>query len=60
MVSSHRDFLSEIRPVVRPDAIPALDDPVFETAGEVDWLPQMEPVLVLEINGDARAYPLRI
>lgn len=52
--------LFEIRPVVPPDAIPALDDPVFEAAGEVDWLPQMEPVLVLEINGDARAYPLRI
>lgn len=52
--------LFEIRPVVSPDAIPALDDPVFEAAGKVDWLPHMEPVLVLEINGDARAYPLRV
>ena len=43
-----------------PDGIPPLEDPAFEPAGEVDWLPEVEPVLALEINGDARAYPLRI
>ena len=43
-----------------PDGIPPLEDPAFEPAGEVDWLPAAEPVLALEINGDARAYPLRI
>ena len=43
-----------------PDGIPPLEDPAFEPAGEVDWLPGLEPVLALEINGDARAYPLRI
>ena len=43
-----------------PDGIPPLEDPAFEPAGEVDWLPGVEPVLALEINGDARAYPLRI
>ncbi len=52
--------LAEIRAVVPPDAIPALDDPEFEPAGEVDWLPPVEPVLALDVNGDARAYPLRI
>ena len=52
--------LDEIRSVVPPDRIPALDDPAFEPAGEVGWLPEVEPVLALEINGDARAYPLRI
>ena len=52
--------VSEIQRVVRPDAIPALEDPAFESAAGVDWLPLVEPVLALEINGDARAYPLRI
>ena len=52
--------LDEIRGVVPPDAIPALDDPAFEPVAEVGWLAAVEPVLALEINGDARAYPLRI
>ncbi|MXW98772.1 MAG: DUF3179 domain-containing protein [Acidimicrobiaceae bacterium] len=53
--------LSEIRSGgPPPDGIPPLENPVFEPAGEVDWLPEVEPVLALEINGDARAYPLRI
>lgn len=52
--------LDEITGVVPPDAIPALEDPAFEPAGEVEWLAAVEPVLALEINGDARAYPLRI
>ena len=52
--------VSEIRRVVRPDAIPALEDPGFEPAAEVGWLAAVEPVLALELNGDARAYPLRI
>ena len=53
--------LSEIRSGgPPPDGIPALEDPAFEPAGSVDWLPPVEPVLALEINGDARAYPLRI
>lgn len=43
-----------------PDGIPPLENPAFEPAGEVDWLPAVEPVLALEINGDARAYPLRV
>ena len=52
--------LSEIRGVVPPDAIPALEDPAFEPAAEVEWLAAVEPVLALEVNGEARAYPLRI
>ena len=52
--------LSEIQGVVPPDRIPALDDPAFEPASEVGWLPAVEPVLALDVNGDARAYPLRI
>ena len=52
--------VSEIQGVVPADAIPALEDPGFEPAAEVGWLAPVEPVLALEINGDARAYPLRI
>ena len=52
--------LSEILGVVPPDSIPALEDPAFEPAADVEWLAEVEPVLALEVNGDARAYPLRI
>lgn len=52
--------LAEIRGVVPPDAIPALEDPDFEPAADVEWLAGVEPVLALEVDGDARAYPLRI
>lgn len=43
------------------DGIPAIDKPAFETvqaAGK--WLKPREPVILLESNGDARAYPLQI
>ncbi len=53
--------LGEIRSGgVPPDAIPALEHPRFEPVGTVDWLEPQEPVLALEIGGDARAYPLQI
>ncbi len=44
-----------------PDGIPAIDRPVFVAPAEADrWLRPKEPVLGLEIQGDARAYPLQI
>ena len=43
-----------------PDGIPAIDEPLFAPTGEVDFLADSEAVLALEINGDARAYPLQI
>src|SRR6266498_2147027 len=44
-----------------PDGIPAIDRPNFMTSAEADaWLKPKEPVVALEINGDARAYPLQI
>ena len=43
------------------DGIPPLDEPVFTTYEDVDdWLDGKEPVIALEIGGDARAYPLQI
>jgi len=44
-----------------PDGIPAIDRPSFVSPVAADvWLRPKEPVLALEVNGDARAYPLRI
>ena len=43
------------------DGIPSVTDPALETiesAGE--WLSQRSPVIAVEIDGDARAYPLAI
>jgi hypothetical protein len=43
------------------DDIPAIDDPDFTTVEEADdWLSGREPVQVVNINGDVRAYPLQI
>src|SRR5262245_1890913 len=43
-----------------PDGIPAIDRPAFVAPQQVTWLKPKEPVLALEIGGDARAYPLQI
>ena len=43
------------------DGIPPIDSPSFSTVEAADsWLAEREPVIVLEINDDARAYPLQI
>jgi hypothetical protein len=42
------------------DGIPSIDDPQFVGVAEVKDLADREPVVGLEIGGDARAYPLRI
>jgi hypothetical protein len=43
-----------------PDGIPPIDDPVFlDVADNLDLLPENEPVVALNINGDVRAYPIR-
>ncbi len=44
-----------------PDGIPAIDRPVFVAPGAADtWLKLSEPVLALQVKGDARAYPLQV
>ncbi len=45
---------------VAVDGIPSLDDPKLITAAEADYLRDDDLVFGVEINGDARAYPLRI
>ncbi|MGQ9815947.1 MAG: DUF3179 domain-containing (seleno)protein, partial [Candidatus Roseilinea sp.] len=43
------------------DGIPAIDAPKFVSVAEADtWLKPLEPVIRVEINGEARAYPLQI
>jgi hypothetical protein len=43
------------------DGIPSIDNPRFVSQAEAEsWLAGREPVIALEINGDARAYPLQI
>ncbi|HKJ77239.1 MAG TPA: DUF3179 domain-containing protein [Gammaproteobacteria bacterium] len=43
------------------DGIPAIDAPRFIGFGRADeWLHPKEPVIAVEVNGDARAYPLQV
>ena len=42
------------------DGIPSIDDPKFVPVAESGNLADREPVIGLEIDGDARAYPLRV
>ncbi len=42
------------------DGIPALDNAVMISADDADYLEPDEPVFGISINGDHRAYPLRI
>lgn len=43
-----------------PDGIPAIDEPTFHRAGDVDFLAEDEPVLAVEVDGEARAYPVQV
>ena len=43
------------------DGIPSIDDPQFESIRDADfWLDDLEPVQVVDLNGDVRAYPVQI
>ncbi|MBL1215702.1 MAG: DUF3179 domain-containing protein [Ignavibacteriae bacterium] len=54
--------LKELRSGGPPkDGIPAIMNPKFVDPHEADdWLADIEPVIALEINGEAKAYPLQI
>lgn len=59
--SLHTVPYSEIRFVIPRDNIPSIDAPAFVSPDEAaEWLADVEPVVALEIDGDARAYPLQI
>jgi hypothetical protein len=42
------------------DGIPAIDEPHFTPAGDVDWLEDREPVIEVTTGGETRAYPIQI
>lgn len=42
------------------DGIPSIDEPVFRPVAETADLAPNDPVIGLQISGDARAYPLRV
>jgi hypothetical protein len=53
--------LTEVNVVLPPDTIRSIDNPVFlQVADNLEILDPAEPVVALEINGDARAYPVRV
>lgn len=43
-----------------PDGIPAIDEPRFLSPDAVRTLADQEPVIALELDGEARAYPLEV
>lgn len=42
------------------DGIPSIDSPEFRTASSIEGLEEHEPVLSLTVNGETKAYPVRI
>lgn len=43
-----------------PDGIPAIDQPRFLRAKDIDWLAANEPVLSLTVGDETRGYPIQI
>ena len=60
--SKHSVLYSEILSGGPPkDGIPALKDPQFVSISEADaWLKPAEPVILVQVGEDARAYPIQI
>ena len=43
------------------DGIPAVDSPTFESVSNADaWLEDVEPIIRVQLNGEAKAYPIQI
>lgn len=42
------------------DGIPSIDNPEFQVASGIEGLEEHEPVLSLTVNGETKAYPVRI
>lgn len=42
------------------DGIPSIDSPKFLPQSDIDFLSDNEPVIGLSLNGEAKAYPIRI
>ncbi len=60
-VTRHAIPIKEIESSVARDAMPALNDPRFSSSGEVSrLLKASDRVLGVALNGEAKAYPVRI
>lgn len=60
-VSRHNIPLEEIHEGGPPkDGIPAIFNPQFVSAGEANYLEPKDRVVGLEVNGEAKAYPIKI
>ena len=59
--SKHLVSLDEFQSGGPPkDGIPAIDIPQFTRADEIDWLGEREPVILVEVDGETRGYPIQI
>jgi hypothetical protein len=61
------DFTKQLVPVTEfqsggppKDGIPAIDEPRYTMADDVDFLEDREPVILVTLDGESRAYPLQI
>lgn len=46
---------------MRKDGVPAVDRPIFQDIDQAQvWLADVEPFLALNVDNDARAYPLQL
>lgn len=43
-----------------PDAIPPIDEPIFDSAGDVDYLSDNEAVVAVTVGDETRAYPVQV
>ncbi|MDP8928204.1 MAG: DUF3179 domain-containing protein, partial [Actinomycetota bacterium] len=44
-----------------PDGIPPIDEPQFVSVADAnEWLAPQEPVIVVRVDGDTRAYPVQV
>ncbi len=59
--SKHSVPLDEILSGGPPkDGIPPIDSPIFKPVAAIKDLPATEPVIGITLNGEAKAYPLRV
>ena len=54
------DFVDILSGGPPKDGIPSIDDPQFWPVNEINGLEEHEPVLSVTVNGETKAYPLRI
>ncbi len=43
-----------------PDGIPSIDNPIFASVSDTDYLSDEEAVIVVEYGGQAKAYPVQV